>query len=69
MYTYQDIYNGRRFKREKRNKHKRMGNIIIQIKPGGEVDHKSRYVWFKNNNTVFERSNDFKTPVFESNSI
>ena len=32
-----------------RNKTKKMGNIIKQIKDGGKVDLNNMYVWFKNN--------------------
>ena len=32
-----------------KNKTKRMGNIIKQLKPGGKVDLDNSYVWFKNN--------------------
>ena len=32
-----------------KNKTKKMGNIIKQIKPGGKVDLDTSYVWFKNN--------------------
>ena len=32
-----------------KNKTKKMGNIIKQIKDGGKVDLNNMYVWFKNN--------------------
>lgn len=32
-----------------KNKTKKMGNIIKQIKDGGKVDLDKNYVWFKNN--------------------
>lgn len=32
-----------------RNKTKKMGNIIKQIRNGGKVDTKNWYAWFKNN--------------------
>ena len=32
-----------------KNKTKRMGNIIVQLKEGGKVNFKNWYVWFKNN--------------------
>lgn len=40
-----------------KNKTKKMGNIIKQIKDGGKINLNETFVWFKNNQIYFESSN------------
>lgn len=53
-----------------RNKTKRMGNIIKQIKDGGRVDLDKTYVWFKNNCPMSgPLYDDFRIANINSNEI
>lgn len=52
-----------------KNKTKRMGSIIKQIKPGGKVDLETSYVWFKNNCPLHgPLYDDFRITSIETNN-
>lgn len=53
-----------------KNKTKRMGNIIKQLKDGGKVDLDNTYVWFKNNCPVSgPLFDDFKITSIKDNEV
>ena len=52
-----------------KNKTKKMGSIIKQIKPGGKVDLETSYVWFKNNCPLHgPLYDDFRITSIETNN-
>lgn len=52
-----------------KNKTKRMGSIIKQIKPGGKFDLETSYVWFKNNCPLHgPLYDDFRIASIETNN-